>query len=295
MTVSAVAGLTPPTLPPVGLHGRQFLMRSSAPRAWGTSIVVPYGGRRTGPVHFAGVGRLHQRVLGDRADIDLAVVGDQGVHQAGLEDRARAELAGDLVAEGVEEAADVAADRGAGGHALAAGVERGDGVPALADDLQAVLERLAEVVLGFGAESLVELLAQLVLGRAFRPSSSPSVTFAPLGGVKSKVEAAGLAKLTLVKPASTTAAPPLAGVSVNFSGMPVLASTADGDRADRGTGLLGLDDEPVRVAARHLRGAADGHGRGVVDRLERLLGEVLGRGRNVFLLLAAPRRRDVEW
>jgi hypothetical protein len=57
-------------------------------------------------------------------------------------------------------------------------------------------------------------------------ASSASVTFAPLGGVKSKADAAGRAKSTLVKPTSTTAAPPEAGVSVNFSGMPVFASTA---------------------------------------------------------------------
>ncbi len=57
-------------------------------------------------------------------------------------------------------------------------------------------------------------------------ASSASVTSAPLGGVNSKAEAAGRSKLTLVKPTSTTAAPPLAGVSVNFSGMPVSWSTA---------------------------------------------------------------------
>ncbi|WP_260474277.1 ABC transporter permease, partial [Streptomyces sp. WAC 04229] len=42
----------------------------------------------------------------------------QGVDQAGLEDRARAEVALDLVAEGAEEAAEVAAARGARGQAL---------------------------------------------------------------------------------------------------------------------------------------------------------------------------------
>lgn len=59
-----------------------------------------------------------------------------------------------------------------------------------------------------------------------RPRSVSSVTLAPLGGVKSNVEASGRSKLTLVKPTSTTAEPPLDGVSVNFSGMPVSLSTA---------------------------------------------------------------------
>ncbi len=62
-------------------------------------------------------------------------------------------------------------------------------------------------------------------GPAPSDSSSSSVTFAPLGGVKAKVSAAGLAKSTWVKPASTTALPPVLGVSVNFSGTPFCAST----------------------------------------------------------------------
>ncbi|EYT84585.1 hypothetical protein CF54_00685 [Streptomyces sp. Tu 6176] len=65
-------------------------------------------------------------------------------------------------------------------------------------------------------------------GRACSPAlpSFSSVILAPLGGVKSKVEEAGRPKLTWVKPASTTAAPPLAGVRVNLSGSPVAESTA---------------------------------------------------------------------
>ncbi len=75
-------------------------------------------------------------------------------------------------------------------------------------------------------EVLGEVVTRSADASGAASASSASVTFAPLGGVKSKVEAAGLAKLTWVKPASTTAAPPLAGVSVNFSGRPVPASTA---------------------------------------------------------------------
>src|SRR5690606_8786551 len=123
-------------LPPPGRPGRTRSRRAEEPP-----------GRRYGAAGLLrSVGRLHQVVLGDRAHVDGAVLGDQGVDQAGAEHRAGAEVALDPVAEGAEEAVEVAAGA-AGGQARAAGVEGGDGVPPLAEDLHAV-EALAQVLLG---------------------------------------------------------------------------------------------------------------------------------------------------
>src|SRR5690606_15374524 len=58
----------------------------------------------------------------------------------------------------------------------------------------------------------------------------------------------------------------------------------DADGADRRARLFGLDDELVGVAAGHLGGAVDRDGGGVVDRLQRLLGEVLRSGGGPLLL-----------